>query len=133
MLILSKIKGSLTHQYLIGIGLIIIIAIPCFLFDKYIGNKVVALILLLAVSILAMLFDILPVLVTAIFSALLWNFFFIHPLYKFNIGTPEDVLLFLMYFAIALMNAVLTSKIKKADLKLKEKLEKEKTITCASP
>jgi two-component system sensor histidine kinase KdpD len=125
---LYKIKSKLRYQYIISIALIIAIAIPCFLLEKYIGNKVVALILLLAVSILAMLFDILPVMVTAILSALLWNFFFIPPLYKFTIGTPEDVLLFMMYFAIAMMNAVLTSKIKKANLKVKEKLEREKTI-----
>lgn len=82
----------------------------------------------MAVSVLAMLFDIMPVMVTAIFSALLWNFFFIPPLYKFAIGTPEDVLLFLMYFVIALLNAVLTSKLRKAELDSREKEEREKTI-----
>ncbi|MBN1339409.1 MAG: DUF4118 domain-containing protein [Bacteroidales bacterium] len=128
MPILKKIKGNVHFQYAISIGLIIAIALPCFFLVNYIGNKVVALILLLAVSVLAMLFDILPVMITAVFSALIWNFFFIPPLYKFHIGTPEDVLLFMMYFAIALMNAVLTSKIRKAEIKAKEREEKENTI-----
>lgn len=128
MSIKAKIKNNLSYQYIISIGLIIAIALPCFLLIEVIGNKTVALILLLAVSILAMLFDILPVMVTAVFSALIWNFFFIPPLYKFHISTPEDVLLFLMYFAIAMMNAVLTSKIRRSELEAKEKEEKEHTI-----
>lgn len=128
MTFLKRIKEKKQYQYIISIGLIIIIALPCFFLERYIGNKVVALILLLAVSILAMLFEILPVMVTAILSALLWNFFFIPPLYKFSIGTPEDVLLFMMYFAIAMMNAVLTSKIRKAEIRAKEKEERENTI-----
>ncbi len=128
MALLKKIKSKKQYQYIISIGLIVAIAIPCFFLEKFIGNKVVALILLLAVSILAMLFDILPVLTSAVLSALIWNFFFIPPIYQFNIGTPEDVLLFMMYFAIATLNAVLTSRIKKADQKIKEKEEREKTI-----
>lgn len=128
MTLLTNIKSKIHYQFIVSIILIVIIALPCFFLERYIGNKVVALILLLAVSILAMLFDILPVMITAIFSALLWNFFFIPPLYKFSIGTPEDVLLFLMYFAIALLNAVLTSKIRKAELRAKEKEERENTI-----
>lgn len=128
MSLLAKIKSNLSFQYIISIGLIIAIALPCFFLIEYIGNKTVALMLLLAVSILAMLFDILPVMITAAFSALIWNFFFIPPLYEFHISTPEDVLLFMMYFAIAMMNAVLTSKIRRAELKAKEKEEKENTI-----
>ncbi|MBN2173300.1 MAG: PAS domain-containing sensor histidine kinase [Bacteroidales bacterium] len=127
-MLLEKIKNNRPYQYIISLGLIIAIALPCFFLTEYIGNKTVALMLLLAVSILAMLFDILPVMITAVFSALVWNFFFIPPLYKFHISTPEDVLLFLMYFAIAMMNAVLTSKIRRAEIKAKEKEEKENTI-----
>jgi two-component system, OmpR family, sensor histidine kinase KdpD len=128
MAFLATIKNKKEYQYVISLSLIIAIALPCFFLMEYIGNKVVALILLLAVSVLAMLFDILPVMITAVFSALIWNFFFIPPLYKFHIGTPEDVLLFMMYFAIAMMNAVLTSKIRKAEMQAKEKEERENTI-----
>src|SRR5690606_12359670 len=86
------------------------------------------LILLLAVSILAMLFDILPVLFTALSSALIWNFFFIPPVFNFHVGTPEDVLMFLMYFVVALINAVLTFKIREIEKKTSDEESKEKTI-----
>src|SRR5690606_19001108 len=75
-----------------------------------------------------MLFDILPVLVTAVSSALIWNFFFIPPTFNLFISTPEDVLMFLMYFVIALINAVLTFKIRSVEKKARDKEKREKTI-----
>jgi two-component system, OmpR family, sensor histidine kinase KdpD len=128
MQFIQQIKGRISLQYLIGIGIIVLVAVPCFLLVKYIGYKVVALLLLMGVSLLAMVFDIMPVLVAAFLSALIWNFFFIPPLYKFSIGTTEDILLFLMYFVIAMLNAVLTSKIRKAEQKVRDREERESTI-----
>ncbi len=77
---------------------------------------------------LAIVFDILPVLVSALLSAVIWNFLFIPPVLTFHIASPEDALLFLMYFVIALVNAVLTSRIRKAEKKAIEQDEKEHTI-----
>lgn len=85
-------------------------------------------ILLMAVSILAMLFDIVPVLIASILSAIVWNFFFIPPIYTFHIDNTEDVLMFLLYFIIALVNAVLTSKIRREEKKARDKEEKENSI-----
>jgi two-component system sensor histidine kinase KdpD len=92
--------------------LVVITSSALYFFVDLIGYRVVALILLLGVSLLAMLFDIFPVLVAAMLSALIWNYFFIPPTFTFNVGTPEDGLMFMMYFVVALINAVLTSKIR---------------------
>ena len=116
------------NQYLIGILVITIIALSSHFLLDYTGYRVVALILLLAVSVLAMLFDILPVLFIALSSALIWNFFFIPPILNFHVSTPEDVLMFLMYFVVALMNAVLTFKIREFEKKTSDEESKEKTI-----
>jgi two-component system sensor histidine kinase KdpD len=105
-----------------------VVACTCFYFTSYLGYKTVALILLVTVSIIAMLFEIFPVLIAAVFSALIWNYFFIPPLYTFHIGQAEDTLMFTMYFLIALVNGVLTMKIRQGEKKLLEKEEKEKTI-----
>ncbi len=75
-----------------------------------------------------MLFDILPVLFSAVLSALTWNYFFIPPRFTFHIDKAQDVLMFLLYFVIALVNAVLSFKIRKAESKARDKEEKEKTI-----
>jgi two-component system sensor histidine kinase KdpD len=119
---------SISIQYAISLGLVSVLIVMSYLFANVIGHRVVALILLLAVSILAMLFDIFPVLMAAVFSALAWNFFFIPPTLTLHIGTPEDALMFMMYFVIALINAVLTFKIRDAEKKTRLKEEREKTI-----
>jgi two-component system sensor histidine kinase KdpD len=92
------------------------------------GYKVVAFILLLAVSLIAIVFDILPVVVAALLSALIWNFFFIPPRFTFRIDSAEDGFLFLMYFVIAFINAVLTNRIRKIEKQAREKEEKVNTL-----
>lgn len=115
-------------QHFISVALVLLVSIGCFISAEIIGYKVIALLLLVTVSLLAMLFDILPVLNAAVLSALILNFFFIPPLFTFHINDAEDVLLFLMYFLIALVNAVLTFKIRQAENKARDKEEKENTI-----
>ncbi len=124
----SKAKFSLRNQYIISILLIIGVSMVCFYLGQYIENRIVALLLLMVVSLLAMTFDIVPVLCAAVLSAVIWNFFFIEPLYTFHIDNAEDVLIFSMYFIIALVNAVLTFKIREAEKKARDKEEKENII-----
>jgi two-component system sensor histidine kinase KdpD len=116
------------HQFLIATGLVILVSAGCYLLSGYMGYKVVAFVLLLTVSLVAVVFEIFPVLSAAVLSALVWNFFFIPPKFTFHIGSPEDGFLFLMYFVIASINAVLTNRIQKAEKRAREKEEKEKTV-----
>jgi len=120
---ISKSK-QFTYSLLLVCGL----ACLCFIFSGLIGYKVVALLLLLAVSLLAISFDILPVLSAALLSALIWNFFFIPPRYTFHVSATEDGILFIMYFVIALINAVLTYKIRQVQKAARGKAEKANTI-----
>lgn len=115
-------------QLLLSFSLVIGVALICFFTLSSLNYKVVALILLVTVSITAMFLDIIPVLVSAVLSALIWNFFFIPPIFTFHISDAEDILMFLMYFLIALINGVLTYKIRQAEKKAREKEEKEKVI-----
>lgn len=115
-------------QYAISISLVFLVSIICFFLSRYLDYRITALVLLMTVSLIAMLFDILPVLITAVLSGLILNFFFIQPLFTFHITNSEDVLLFLIYIIIALVNAVLTFKIREAENKARDKEEKEKTI-----
>lgn len=82
----------------------------------------------MAVSVAAMLFDILPVLCAAAVSAMLWNYFFIPPVFTFHIDNAEDFLMFLLYFIVASVSAVLNFKIRKEEKKVRDKEEKEKSI-----
>lgn len=116
------------NQYIISILLIVLTSVLCFFIVDFIGYRAVALILLLLVSINAILFRILPVLLSALLSALIWNFFFIPPIFTLHIETPEDALLFLMYFVIASINAALTYKIRQLERKDRKEEEKAKSI-----
>ncbi len=128
MNLLPTRKYSLQNQYLISISFVLLTSTACYFSSQFIGYKTVALLLLVTVSIVAMLFDILPVLIAAFLSALIWNFFFIPPIFTFHIESTEDLLMFLLYFFIALVNAVLTLKIRKEETKARDKEEKENTI-----
>ena len=121
-------KYSIINQYLISILLIVLSSVACYFSVEFIGYRVVALILLFVVSVLAMLFDILPTLLAAVLSSFIWNFFFIPPTFTFHIDTPEDTLMFLMYFVIASINAVLTFKIRQIEKTTRDKEDKEKSI-----
>jgi two-component system sensor histidine kinase KdpD len=124
--VLNSVKN--VYQYIISISVIISVASLCYLSSNLIDYKVVALVLMVTVSLTAMFFDIMPVLVSALLSALIWNFFFISPKFTFHIDNAEDVLLFFMYFIIALVNAVLTFKIRAIEKIASKKEEKENSL-----
>lgn len=121
-------KPTLIKQYLLTITFVCGVAIIGLVVHDLIGYRVVAFMLLVTVSILAMFLDIIPVLVGALLSALIWDFFFIPPRFTFTVGTAEDRMLLLMYFVIALINAVLTSKIRQIEKEAKEKDDKAKSV-----
>lgn len=121
-------KTSLKTQYAGSIAFTLLVAGGCYLLPEVLGYRVVALILLLTVSLTAMVFEIGPVLVAAILSALLWNFFFIPPKFTLAITNAEDALMFSMYFVVAMVNAVLTTRIRKAEQEAQRKEEKENTF-----
>ena len=108
-------KHSKGKQYLLGVAIIIIVSGICFGLTDFLGYRVVALILLFTVSLLAITFDILPVLLAAALSAFVWNFFFIPPRFTLHISTTEDTILLIMYFVIAMINAALTYKIRQLE------------------
>ena len=115
-------------QIIYSVLLVILVSGICFAFGNYIDYKITSFILLLTVSVLAVLFDIAAVLIAAILSALIWNFFFIEPKYTFRIDSLEDGVLFSMYFVVAIINGILTYKIKQIEKQARQKEEKAKAI-----
>ena len=121
-------KISKPRQYLLSFFLVCLVSLVCYVLSPYIGYKVVAFILLVTVSLLAISFDILPVFLSALASATIWGFFFIPPKFTFSVGSAEDRILLLMYFVIALINAVLTFKIKQIERTARLKEVKANTV-----
>ena len=128
MLIINKNMSSILdqikikNQYLISVLSVGIVASLCLFTRDYLDYKIVGYILLMVVSVLSMFLAIKPLLLSAILSALILNFFFIKPYYTFHISDAEDSLLLFLFFIITLVNAVLTHKIRRAEkiLQVKE-------------
>lgn len=124
----EKRQVSPIQQIIISIVSVALVSALCYLGIDAMGYKVVALILLMTVSILALLLDILPVILASCLSAISLNFLFIPPVFTFHIDNSEDILLFSLYFVIALVSAVLSNRIKKTEKKLRDREEKVNTI-----
>lgn len=118
--ILNQIK--IKNQYLISVLSVGTVAALCLFIRDYLDYKIVGYLLLVVVSVLSMFLAILPLLLSAVLSALILNFLFIEPYYTLHISNAEDSLLLFLFFIIALVNAVLTHKIRRAEkiLQVKE-------------
>ncbi len=115
-------------QYFISTALILLVAGACYSASPLIDYKTVALLLLVTVSVIATFCDILPVLLSALLSALVWDFFFIPPKFTFHVNDAQDALMLLMYFFIALVNAALTYKIRQVEKQATEKEGRENAL-----
>lgn len=118
----AKLKKG--KQYLISIIVTLLMSMVCYLITDYIGYRSVALILLFTVSVLSVILSVFPVLVSAILSALIWDYFFIPPFFNFHISNTEDLLMLSMYFVIALLNGITTSQIRHSEAQSRIRDEK---------
>lgn len=119
---------SKQNQYIISLLLVMFVSVICYGVSPYLGYRVIAFILLLTVSLIAISFDIFPVLVSATISACIWDFYFIPPRFTFHVDTTEDAILLIMYFVIAMINAVLTYKIRQVEKASRKKEEKANSL-----
>ncbi len=120
---LSKAK-----QYASVVAIVVLVAVLCYLGNGIIWYRVVALVLMVTVSLIAMFFSIYPVLLSALLSALIWDYFFIPPYFTLQVSNTEDLLMLLLYFVIASVNAVLTYKLRQIEKIEREQEEKANTI-----
>ncbi|MGL6069260.1 MAG: DUF4118 domain-containing protein, partial [Sediminibacterium sp.] len=79
-------------QVIISIGIVFAFLGLSYYSQGFLSYRAVALVLLFGVSAIAMLFDIMPVCISAVISAFAWNFFFIPPTFTFHIAKGEDIL-----------------------------------------
>ncbi len=115
-------------QYIIAALVVLVVSLVCFTIKDYIGYQVVSFALLFIVSTLAFFFGTGPILLSASLSALIWDFFFIPPPYTLHIDKPEDMLMLAMFFIIALLSGVLTSRIKRQEVKIRVREERTNAL-----
>lgn len=109
--VISVLKQRKYHNLIaaLSVGIVSLVCAPLAETENY---HVVPYLLLFTVSVLATFMRVIPVLIASTLSALVWNFFFIPPHYTFHIEKPEDILLFAMFFMIAILNGILSSRLR---------------------
>jgi two-component system sensor histidine kinase KdpD len=116
------------NQYLISFLSVATVSFACLIVRDVIDYKIVGYLLLVVVSLLAIFLEIKPVLLGAVLSALALNFIFIKPYFTLHIDSAEDILLLVMYFIIALINAVLTNNFRRMQRAIQVKQTRASTL-----
>jgi two-component system sensor histidine kinase KdpD len=115
---------SSISQYLLSIVIVGLISLIFYPLSAHIGYQVVSFVLLFVVSIMATFLGTGPILMASTLCALIWDYFFIPPRYTFHIGSTEDMLMLGMFFFIALVNGVLTSRVRRQEQLTRDREER---------
>jgi two-component system, OmpR family, sensor histidine kinase KdpD len=102
-------------QYFLAIFITLSVTLMCYMIKGFIVYQVASFALLFTVSILAIFMGIGPILLSATLSALFWDYFFIPPAFTLHVQRPEDVMMLVMFFIIALLNGILTSRVRRQE------------------
>ncbi len=99
-----------------------------FLISPWIGYKSVGFFFLLGILILSFFVGRGPIFFAAILSAICWNFLFIPPVLTSTISDTEDITLVIVYFFVAAILGVLTSRMREQEQFLHRREEKAERL-----
>lgn len=108
----APVQHSGWPQYIIALMIVVIATAVNLALLPMIGYYAAGLIELFAVLIIAVYVGRGPAIVAAVLSGLSWDFLFIEPRFTFTISRAEDVILFVLYFAIAIFAGNLTARLR---------------------
>src|SRR5690606_14532567 len=119
----GRLSGTVKHifHYLLVILIIGLTTLVCLPLSSPQSYHIVSFILLFVVAILAVFLGIGPVLLASTMSAVSWNYFFIPPFLTFHIANTEDRLMFVSFFIIALLNGILTNRIRRQERAVRDR------------
>ena len=115
-------------QYFAVSSMVVLISFLCYLVNDLIGYQAVSFALLFLVSVLAIFFGTGPILLASVLSALIWDMFFIPPQFTLHVENPLDVLMLVMFFIIALLNGILTSRVRRQEYKIRIREERTNAL-----
>ncbi len=99
-----------------------------FLISPWIGYKSVGFFFLFGILILSFFVGRGPIFFAAILSAICWNFLFIPPILTPTISDTEDITLVIVYFFVAAILGVLTSRMREQELYLHRREERAERL-----
>lgn len=116
------------YPYLISVFLVAAVALMCYPLVHTQSYHLVSYILLIVVFIMAAFMSLGPVLLAATSSSLIWNFFFIPPYNTLHIEKSDDILTFALFFSIALLNGVLTTRVRRQEQLARTREQRTNTL-----
>jgi two-component system sensor histidine kinase KdpD len=119
--------SNLWH-YLMAALSVVIASLVCYSMSDLIEYQVTSFALLIVVAALGFFYSTGPVLLAATLSAIIWDFFFILPKFTLHIERPVDVLMLVMFFVIALLSGVLTSRVRRQEQKIRIREERTQAL-----
>lgn len=96
--------------------------------EPWIGYRASGFVFLLAVILTGLFASLGPTLLLACISAVLWNFLFIPPHFTFSIKEPEDIMMFLTFFVVALVTGIFAHRLRRQQMALRQREEKTNTL-----
>ena len=99
-------------KYYNTIWFLLAVTFLSFALEYVIGYRAIGFVFLLGVLVVGMFGSIGAVLFAALASALIWNLFFIPPKFTILISQPDDIILCISYFVVAITSGFLTNRIR---------------------
>ena len=111
----TRVPVHVVGQFSWGLTILFALASLCWVLLPYTGSTFSALVFLLAIVLAGTRWNRGPVLAMGVVSALVWNFIFIPPRFTFHIEKPEDVVMFGMFFVVALSMGHLITQLRERE------------------
>lgn len=109
-------QSNNVHEYGVVFGLILVLTVVCWQIEPVAGYTVPALVYLLAILLTAFHISRWPMVFMAGLSAAAWNFFFIPPKFTLEVRTLDDMILLVMFFAVAVSMGHLTTRLRTREI-----------------
>jgi two-component system sensor histidine kinase KdpD len=104
------------HDFFLAGATTLLVTIVALVIEPVTGYQSIALLYLLVVVVLGLRLSRGPVLAVATISAFLWNFLFTEPRFTFFIDGFHDIIMFVMFFVVALAMGHLTSRLRRSEV-----------------
>jgi two-component system sensor histidine kinase KdpD len=123
-----QMSMPLHRDLAIGLGGIAAITLLFWTIRELTSYSAIALLYLVSIVFLAVKLSRGAVLILAAVTGLAWNFLFIPPLFTFRIDKLSDVLMFFMYFVIALVVGHLTTRLRQREMTERQREQRTRVL-----
>lgn len=116
----EPVPVAVVGQFSWGLTILFVLASTCWVLLPYTGYLFSALVFLMAIVLAGTRWNRGPVLTIGVVSGLVWNFIFIPPQFTLHIEKPQDIIMFAMFFVVALSMGHLITRLREREAALEQ-------------